>query len=95
MQFNLKAACLAAGMLIGGSGVALAQDAAFNGYYTMGAPPPVVYGPPMVAPDQYAIVGSSGIGFNGTNHPTPESTQGDVGPAGNNNGTLTGISRWR
>lgn len=24
------------------------------------------------------------------NHPTPHSTQGDVGPDGNNNGTLTG-----
>jgi hypothetical protein len=33
--------------------------------------------------------------FNGTNHPTPSSTQGDVGPDGNNNGTLTGAySRW-
>lgn len=28
--------------------------------------------------------------LNGTNHPTPSSTQGDVGPDGNNNGTLTG-----
>ncbi|OMI10912.1 hypothetical protein BSN85_14280 [Bradyrhizobium brasilense] len=33
--------------------------------------------------------------FNGTNHPTPSSTQGDVGPEGNNNGTLTGVyRRW-
>jgi hypothetical protein len=32
--------------------------------------------------------------FNGTNHPTPSSTQGDVGPDGNNNGTLTGSYRW-
>lgn len=27
------------------------------------------------------------------NHPTPSSTRGDVGPEGNNNGTLTGIYR--
>ena len=30
---------------------------------------------------------------NGANHPTPSSTQGDVGPGGNNNGTLTGYYR--
>lgn len=29
----------------------------------------------------------SNIGANGANHPTPSSTQGDVGPGGNNNGT--------
>ncbi|WP_312001183.1 hypothetical protein [Bradyrhizobium altum] len=29
----------------------------------------------------------------GSNHPTPSSTQGDVGPEGNNNGTLTGVYR--
>ena len=31
--------------------------------------------------------------LNGSNHPAPSSTQGDVGPQGNNNGTLTGIYR--
>jgi len=34
-----------------------------------------------------------GRGFNGANHPTPSSSQGDVGPGGNNNGTLTGRYR--
>ncbi|MBR1207630.1 MULTISPECIES: hypothetical protein [unclassified Bradyrhizobium] len=29
----------------------------------------------------------------GSNHPTPSSTQGDVGPEGNNNGTLMGVYR--
>ncbi|MBR0696677.1 hypothetical protein [Bradyrhizobium lablabi] len=38
---------------------------------------------------QYQYYGSP----NGTNHPTPSSTQGDVGPDGNNNGTLTGRYR--
>jgi hypothetical protein len=33
--------------------------------------------------------------MSGANHPAPSSTQGDVGPQGNNNGTLTGIyRRW-
>ena len=31
--------------------------------------------------------------LNGANHPEPSSSQGDVGPEGNNNGTLTGIYR--
>jgi len=31
--------------------------------------------------------------YNSTNHPTPSSGQGDVGPEGNNNGTLTGVYR--
>lgn len=31
--------------------------------------------------------------MNGANHPTPSSTQGDVGPGGNNNGTRTGPAR--
>ncbi|MCA6125785.1 hypothetical protein J6500_28395 [Bradyrhizobium sp. WSM 1704] len=50
------------------------------------APPPVAYYP--AQPGWYGA-------FNGTNHPTPSSTQGDVGPQGNNNGTLTGVyRRW-
>lgn len=32
---------------------------------------------------------------NGTNHPTPSSSQGDVGPGGNNNGTLSGPARFQ
>jgi hypothetical protein len=33
------------------------------------------------------------VGANGANHPTPSSSQGDVGPEGNNNGTRTPPSR--
>ncbi|WP_322515620.1 hypothetical protein SR870_22005 [Rhodopseudomonas palustris] len=40
-----------------------------------------------------ATTGMSGKGMNGANHPTPSSTQGDVGPSGNNNGTQTGTGR--
>src|SRR4051794_15340397 len=32
-------------------------------------------------------------GTHRTKHPTPSSTQGDVGPGGNNNGTLTSPTR--
>jgi hypothetical protein len=43
----------------------------------------------------YRGYGQRGYGRygNGTNHPTPSSTQGDVGPQGNDNGTTTGIYR--
>jgi hypothetical protein len=41
-----------------------------------------------VQPRFYGGYGAYGA-FNGANHPTPSSTQGDVGPGGNNNGTLT------
>lgn len=47
-------------------------------------------GPRAYYPD---VAGPYGA-LNGTNHPTPSSTQGDVGPDGNNNGTLTGGYRW-
>lgn len=45
-----------------------------------------------VAPGPYDGPGW-GAGYNGTNHPTPSSTQGDVGPRGNNNGTRSGYYR--
>ena len=31
--------------------------------------------------------------YNSTNRPAPSSSHGDVGPEGNNNGTLTGVYR--
>ena len=49
--------------------------------------PRVNYNP--AQPSWYDSYGS----YNGTNRPTPSSTQGDVGPEGNNNGTLTGVYR--
>ncbi|MCC8936855.1 MULTISPECIES: hypothetical protein [Bradyrhizobium] len=61
------------------------QEYAYSGprYYT--AQPDVMYQP---APGYYGA-------YNGARHPTPSSTQGDVGPSGNNNGTLTGVyRRW-
>jgi hypothetical protein len=42
----------------------------------------------VVAP---GVTTGAGYGaWNGANHPTPSSTQGDVGPQGNNNGTQSG-----
>ncbi|WP_315704097.1 MULTISPECIES: hypothetical protein [unclassified Bradyrhizobium] len=48
-------------------------------------------------PTYYRSYGWNGYGTygNGTNHPTPGSTQGDVGPQGNNNGTVTGVYRYQ
>jgi hypothetical protein len=42
---------------------------------------------------QGTVGAGTGMRANGTNHPTPSSTQGDVGPDGNNNGTLTPPAR--
>lgn len=41
----------------------------------------------------YSGTAGSYAALSGTNHPTPSSTQGDVGPDGNNYGTLTGAYR--
>ena len=41
------------------------------------------------APGTHSGTVGSNMRANGANHPTPSSTQGDVGPGGNNNGTLT------
>jgi hypothetical protein len=59
----------------------------YNGPNFDTAQPRVMYRP--VQPGWYGSYGS----LNGTNHPTPNSSQGDVGPEGNNNGTLTGLYR--
>ncbi|KPF89440.1 hypothetical protein IP86_27405 [Rhodopseudomonas sp. AAP120] len=45
-----------------------------------------------MAPAPGTTTGAAGS-MNGANHPTPSSTQGDVGPGGNNNGTRTGPAR--
>jgi hypothetical protein len=98
MQRKVQLTALVAVSLIAGTASALAQGYdryAYDRYgnsmawqpgpgYGYGAPRPMYYpsGP-----------GYWGRGFNGANHPTPSSTQGDVGPQGNNNGTLTGYYR--
>jgi hypothetical protein len=90
MQNNSKLLCLITASLVAGTGAAPAQ--AWNGVRAgwnrsvPGSEPvqPRAYSPDVAAP--YGVL-------NGTNHPAPGSTQGDVGPDGNNNGTLTGVYR--
>ncbi|MGY4308592.1 hypothetical protein ACVIJ6_005835 [Bradyrhizobium sp. USDA 4369] len=66
---------------------------AYRGSYAWAPAPVYEEGYVAVAPGPYYGRGW-GTGYNGTNHPTPSSTQGDVGPGGNNNGTRTGYYRW-
>jgi hypothetical protein len=70
-----------------GDSYAFAPGPGYNagpGYYAPGGPQPMYY--------RGYVPGYYG---NGANHPTPSSTQGDVGPEGNNNGTRTGVyRRW-
>ena len=91
MQNKSKLLCLITASLIAGTAAASAQGYDWNGQ-------PLGYrGAPAYEPVQprayYPDAGPYGA-LNGTNHPTPSSTQGDVGPEGNNNGTLTGAYRW-
>ena len=94
MQNKSKLICLIAASLVAGTAAASAQGYGWNGTYagwddrTAPAYEPVQ--PRAYYPD---VAGPYGA-LNGTNHPTPSSTQGDVGPGGNKNGTLTGRYRW-
>jgi hypothetical protein len=93
MQRHIKLASLIAATFILGTAAASAQT-----YDRFGNPVGWDRSGPRYAPVQPramyypGTVGAYGA-LNGTNHPTPSSTQGDVGPDGNNNGTLTGSYR--
>jgi hypothetical protein len=104
MQRKIQLTALVAVSLITGTAGAFAQGYdryAYDRYgnamawqpggpaYAAPAPGPMYY----PGPGYYPGAGSWGRGFNGANHPTPSSSQGDVGPGGNNNGTLTGYYR--
>jgi hypothetical protein len=92
MQRKIHLLALVAASLIAGTASASAQ--AYDRY---GNP---VYRGRGAPQDAYAAVPPGAMFYqgpprwyqplNGANHPTPSSTQGDVGPGGNNNGTLTG-----
>jgi hypothetical protein len=90
MHNKWKLLPLIAALLIAGTAAASAQ-----GYDRFGNP--VGWGPryePVQPRAQYYPGPTGPYGsLNGTNHPTPSSTQGDVGPEGNNNGTRTGVYR--
>jgi len=95
MQQKIKFLSLAAASLIAMTAGAYAQgyDAYGNQVGWDRNYPREQAAPPRVTshPAQPGWYGS--YGYNGSNHPTPSSTQGDVGPEGNNNGTLTGVYR--
>lgn len=93
MQNKSKLLCLIAASLIAGTAAASAQT-----YDRFGNPVDWQRSGPRYEPVQPRAMyypGTAGPygAVNGTNHPTPSSTQGDVGPDGNNNGTLTGVYR--
>jgi hypothetical protein len=102
MQHTIKMAALAAVTIVAGTAGAFADEYGYyggRGYPRYGdsyafAPGYVPAGP---QPMYYRGYGGPAWGYygNGANHPTPGSTQGDVGPEGNNNGTRTGVyRRW-
>lgn len=90
MNQKIKFLSLAAASLLATTAGAYAQGyvydngmgPAYSRYET--APPAPMYYP--ARPGWYGSM-------SGANHPVPSSTQGDVGPQGNNNGTLTGVYR--
>lgn len=104
MQRKIQLAAIAAAALVAGTAGAFAQGYDRYGDSMAMAPAPsygagqgyVATGPePTYYRSGYGWNGGSGRYGNGANHPTPSSTQGDVGPQGNDNGTVTGIyRRW-
>src|SRR5689334_24055541 len=106
MKRTIKIAALAAVTIVAGTAGAFADEFGYygGGYRSVqygnsyawgpgpGYGPGPGWGPP---PVYYRGYGGRGYGYygNGANHPTPGSTQGDVGPGGNNNGTLSGYYR--
>ncbi|MGJ5205141.1 hypothetical protein [Bradyrhizobium sp. HKCCYLR20261] len=76
-----------------GYGGQVTSNYAYRDSYAWAPAPVYEEGYVAVAPGPYYGPGW-GAGYNGTNHPTPSSTQGDVGPGGNNNGTRSGYYRW-
>ncbi|MBW7974833.1 hypothetical protein [Bradyrhizobium sp. BR 10289] len=97
MQNKSKLLCVITASLVAGASAASAQEYA-QGYGWSGrrvgwdrtAPAYEPVQPRAYYPDTAGPYGA----LNGSNHPAPSSTQGDVGPEGNNNGTLTGVYRW-
>jgi hypothetical protein len=96
MQRKIQMTALVAVSLIAGTAGAFAQGYDRYGNAMAWQPGPAYGAPvprPMYYPGYYPGPGPWGRGLNGANHPTPSSSQGDVGPGGNNNGTLTGYYR--
>ena len=94
MQNKSKLLGLVTASLIAGTTAASAQGYGWDGPRVgWNRTGPAYYEP--VQPRAYYPDAAGPYGtLNGSNHPAPSSTQGDVGPDGNNNGTLTGVYRW-
>lgn len=92
MLRKTKILSLAAASLIATTAGAFAQ-----GYYPYGNSRAYYDGPRYETVQPHVMYQPAQPGWygamNGSNHPTPSSSQGDVGPDGNNNGTLTGVYR--
>ncbi len=92
MLRKTKILSLAAASLIATMAGAFAQ-----GYYPYGNSRAYYDGPRYETVQPHVMYQPAQPGWygamNGSNHPTPSSSQGDVGPEGNNNGTLTGVYR--
>lgn len=106
MQRTIKMAAVAAAAVVAGTAGAFADEYGYGGpgyarYDSSYAwAPGPSYDEGYVAAPQpmyYHSYGARGYGYygNGSNHPTPSSTQGDVGPGGNDNGTVTGGYRYQ
>jgi hypothetical protein len=107
MQRTIKMAAVAAVAMAAGTAGAFADEYGYyggRGYAHYGDSYAWAPGPGYDAGPGYVTGGPQpmyyrgyGRGYgtygNGSNHPTPSSSQGDVGPGGNNNGTLSGYYR--
>ena len=93
MQNKSKLLCLITAPLVAGTAAASAQGYDWNGPRVGWDRTASPYEPVQRRAYYPDVAGPYGA-INGSNHPTPSSTQGDVGPDGNNNGTLTGGYRW-
>ena len=93
MQNTSKLLCLITASLVAGTTAASAQGYDWNGSHVGWDRTAPAYEPGQPRAYYPDVAGPYDM-YNGTNHPTPSSTQGDVGPGGNNNGTLSGRYRW-
>jgi len=94
MKWKIALMSAAAASLIAGTTGAFATDYPTGQAGELKAGPPGPVSNEAVPRGSVYYRGPAGWGsLNGANHPTPYSTQGDVGPYGNNNGTLTGRYR--
>ena len=90
MRYHIRYAAIVAASLLASTLAASAQGQTDKSGKAMGSEKVGNGSPTTKTPGQTS---GSNMGANGANHPTPSSTQGDVGPAGNNNGTRTSPSK--